>query len=310
MEWEVGSMSEVGTLKCPSCGQMTEAEGFCKFCGAPLKPAPTVKPSVAPPMPPITGPQAPPVAVEAARPQAEPTAPPSLLLPRKPVASVVVIKTLISPSAAREIAEKAKLSLSPQVKRGLFGPRPEELIQVQSVDKGYENFVRCRGVYSIRYLKSNAYSNRVDENVVEVLCGNASFKPVDRVVKIEVDERKLYRREATILYDKDGDELKIEVIPQVEVEGQPSSILSEAKIDVKRFGRLEETVFSMATNVLRLRICDVPDEVGRIEEERMDIPEFAHVFVPVYRATVRHVKTNETMALRIDGVTGKAQAVT
>ncbi len=191
----------------------------------------------------------------------------------------------------------------------MFGPRPEELIQVQSVDKSYENFIRVHGVYSIRYVKSNAYPVQIDANVVEVMCGGTSFKPVDRVVKVEVDERKVYKSELTIVYDNHGDERKLDLIPAAETEGQPASILSEAKIDIKRFGRLEETVFSMATNVLKLRICQVPDEVSRIEEERLDMPEFAHVFVPSYKATIRHVKTNETRVLQIDGATGKTQII-
>jgi len=114
----------------------------------------------------------------------------------------------------------------------------------------------------------------------------------------------------TLVYNGHADETRPDVIPTADIEENPPSILSEAKIDLKRFGRLEDTVFSLATNVLKLRICEVPDEVGRIEEQKLEMTEFAHIFVPVYMATLRHVKTNETRTLRVDGVTGAAQAIT
>jgi len=232
---------------------------------------------------------------------------PSLILPTKPTASVVVLKTPVAQTSAKEIAEKAKLSLFPTLRRSILGPKPEELIQLQSIEKRYENFIRVHGVYSVRYVKGNVYPTQVEANVIEVMCGTASFKPIDRMVNIEVEERKVYKNELTLVYTGQASETKLEVIPAVDSEESPSSVLSGAKIDVKRFGRLEETVFSLATNVLKLRICEVPDEVGRIEEERLDLTEFTHVFVPAYSATFKQVKTNETKTLGIDGVTGKTQ---
>ena len=89
----------------------------------------------------------------------------SIVLPTKPRASIIVLKPHITLEAAKQSAETNKLPLFPSVKKTLFGPKPEEIIQLQTIEKIYQNFVRVQGVYLVRYLKKNTYTIQVDTNV-------------------------------------------------------------------------------------------------------------------------------------------------
>lgn len=228
----------------------------------------------------------------------------SLVFPTRPRASILVLKPRITLEAAKQSAEAGKLPLFPTVKKSLFGPKPEEIIQVQAVEKDYQDYIRVRGFYSVKYIKRNTYMIQVDANVTEVTCGNASFKPADKTVKFEVDERKIYSNEMTLLYNADAKQAKPEIIPQADAEENPFLALSEAKIDVKQFDSLEETVFNNAIDVLKLLLCRTSDQMDKSEEERLDLREFTHIFIPHYKTTIKNVKTGEAKSITIDGMTG------
>lgn len=279
-------MSEPAKVKCPSCGGMTRTDKFCMLCGAPLPAAPT------------------------------PTVPGMPEVQQKSERKSIAFKAAVTPEAVQGAVEKIKVSLFAEPAKkpgipgiggigGLFGPKPEQLIVVQKIEKAYETYVRIHAQYSVEYYKKNFYEARVEPNVVEVVSGNMSYTPSDGLVKIEADERKVYQNEGTAVFDKSANEVKPEVIPAGSPEESPQAVLSAAGVDLGKIKRLEDTVLSLALNVFKFRICQAPDEISRIRTETLAITEFSTFFAPVYRAMVAHQKTGETRVVVIDGITGQ-----
>jgi hypothetical protein len=228
----------------------------------------------------------------------------------------IAFKAAVTQEAVQGAVEKIKVSLFAESAKkpvvpgigGLFGPKPEQLIVVQKIEKAYETYVRIHVQYSVEYYKKNFYEARVEPNVVEVTSGNMSYTPVDGLVKIEADEKKVYQSEGTAVFDKSANEVKPEVIPAGSPEESPQAVLSAAGVDLGKIKRLEDIVLSIALNVFKFRICHAPDEISRVSTETLSITEFSTFFAPVYRATVAHQKTGETKVVAIDGITGQMAA--
>jgi len=228
----------------------------------------------------------------------------------------IIYKPAITPESASGAVEKIKLSLFAEPTKksgvpgisgigGLFGPRPEQLITVQKVEKIFETYVRIHAQYSVEYYKKSSYAAQVEPNVVEVICGNVSYTPSGGMVKIEADERKVYQNEGTVVFDKSANEVKPEVIPTGIPEENPQAVLVTAGIDSGRIKRLEDAVLSLALNVFKFRICQSPDEISRTKTESLAITEFSTFHTPFYLVTVAHQKTGESRIVQIDGVTGQ-----
>lgn len=251
---------------------------------------------------------------------------PAITIPRMPEIQqkyerkAIVNKAVVTPDVARGSVEKIKLSLfaepakkpgSPirgvagDLLEGLLGPKPEQLITVQKVDKTYETYVRIHAQYSVEYYKKSSYEAQVEPNVIEVISGNVSYAPADGRVRIEAEERKIYQNEGTTVFDKSANEVKPEVIPTAAPEENPEAALTAAAVDSGRIKRLEDTVLSLALNVFKFRICQPPDEISRMKTESLAITEFSTFHTPIYQVTVAHTKTGETRVVQIDGVTGQ-----
>ena len=220
---------------------------------------------------------------------------------------LIVYKTIVDPTVVKIAGEKLKNKLF--VRFGFLRPKPEE-IQFVSVGKYYEPYIVVNGKYIIDYYRKSAYVVNVDEKVQEVILFNQKIKPKPskkpsakgyKAIKLEGEERLLYKGNASLILDKTGREVPLKQLPSAPSEEQPKKMLVELGENAKKL----EIASDADVGILRSKIVKKPTDIERIVQELFEVTERAVIYTPIYKVLFQNVKTGEVKALEFDGVTSK-----
>ncbi|MFB0522937.1 MAG: hypothetical protein ACETV1_04140 [Candidatus Bathyarchaeia archaeon] len=220
---------------------------------------------------------------------------------------LIVYKTIVDPTVVKIAGEKLKNKLF--VRFGFLRPKPEE-IQFVSVGKYYEPYIVVNGKYIIDYYRKSAYTVNVDEKVQEVILFNQKIKPKPakkpsakgyKAIKLEGEERLLYKGNASLILDKTGREVPLKQLPSAPSEEHPKKMLVELGEDAKKL----EIASDADVGILRSKIVKKPTDIERIVQELFEVTERAVIYTPIYKVLFQNVKTGEVKALEFDGVTSK-----
>jgi hypothetical protein len=217
--------------------------------------------------------------------------------------STVVYETRIESTVIETIGEKLKAQLFTRF--GFMKPKPGE-IQLVSIDKYYEPYVKISGRYMIDYYRKCAYSVKVESKVQEVILTNQKYKPNQpadsqakdcSVIKLQGEERLTTEVKASLIMDKFGQEVSPRELPSAPSEREPEEIL--AALGVK------EIAPEADLDVIRSKILTRPRDINRLVTELFEVDERAIIYTPRFRALYTNVKTGETKAIEFDGVTAQ-----
>ena len=220
---------------------------------------------------------------------------------------LIVYKTIVDPTVVKIAGEKLKNKLF--VRFGFLKPKPEE-IQFVSVGKYYEPYIVVNGKYIIDYYRKSAYMVNVDEKVQEVILFNQKIKPKAakkpsakgyKAIKLEGEERLLYKGKASLILDKTGREVSLKQLPSAPSEEHPKKMLVELGENAKKL----EIASDADVGILRSKIVKKPTDIERIVRELFEVTERAVIYTPIYKVLFQNVKTGEVKALEFDGVTSK-----
>jgi len=224
---------------------------------------------------------------------------------------IIVYKSRIDIKAVRATAEKMKTQLFRKLV--FLKPKPEE-VQVVSINKYFEPYVFVDGEYNIDYSKNWIHNIQVDETMQELTIFGDKVRPKSLKGHLEIPCKILqlngvgrFKREAKahIIFDKQWREVGLEQLPFVPFEEQPEKILSN--ID-QEFGNAEMAA-EKEVEILKSRIVQRPSEILCIHKELFKVSERAVIYKPMYKVTVRNVKTKKEIAMIIDAITGKTTSV-
>ena len=220
---------------------------------------------------------------------------------------IIVYKSRVDIRAVRATAEKMKTKL---FRKFVFlKPKPEE-VQVVSINKYFEPYVVVDGEYNIDYSKNWIHNIQVDETMQELTIFGEKVRPKSLKGHLQIPCKILqltgegrFKREvkAHIIFDKQWREVGLEQLPFIPFEEQPEKILS--KLDQKF--RNAEMDTEKEVEILKSRIVRRPSEILCIHNELFKVSERALIYKPMYKITVRNVKTQKETTMIIDAITGK-----
>lgn len=214
----------------------------------------------------------------------------------------IVYETRIDPTVIKVTAEKLKDQLFARF--GFLKPKPEE-IQLISIDKYYEPYMLISGKYAIDYYRKCAYTIQIDNEVIEVILLSQKFEPGhtadsqmrDRnTIELEGEERLKNEAKASLVLDRNGQEVPLERLPSAPSERNPKKILAA-------FGT-EEIAHDADLDIIRSRIVQRPKYISRLVNELFEVEERVVIYTPRFRVLYRNVKSNEEKIAEFDGVTG------
>jgi hypothetical protein len=224
---------------------------------------------------------------------------------------IIVYKPRIDIKAVRATGEKMKTQL---FRKFVFmKPKPEE-VQLVSINRYFEPYVVVDGEYSIDYSKNWVHNIQVDDTMQELTLFGEKVRPKTLRGNLQIPCKILqltgkgrFKREAKahIIFDKQWREVGLEQLPFVPFEEQPEKILSN--ID-QEFGNAEMAA-EKEVDILKSRIVRRPSEILCIHNELFKVSERALIYKPMYKVTVRNVKTQKEIAMIIDAITGKTASV-
>jgi hypothetical protein len=220
---------------------------------------------------------------------------------------IIVYKSRIDIKAVRATAEKMKVQLFRKLV--FMKPKPEE-VQIVSISKYFEPYVVVDGEYSIDYSKNWVHNIQVDETMQELTIFGEKVRPKSLKGHLGIPCKILqlngvgrFKREvkAHIIFDKQWREVGLEQLPFLPFEEQPEKILSNLD---QEFGNAEMPT-KKEVEVLKSRIVQRPPEILYIHSELFKVSECAVIYKPMYKITVRNVKTKKEATMIIDAITGK-----
>lgn len=224
---------------------------------------------------------------------------------------VIVYKSHIDPKGVREIAEKTKTQLFR--KFVLMKPRPDE-VQIVSIEKYFEPYVVVDGEYCIEYSKKWTRNIQVDDTMQELTFFGIKIKTTSlkdhlktpcKIVKINGEGRYKFESKAHLIFDSQWREVGFEELPFVPFEEQPETVLNTVDQNSGKHmmsGRKE-------VEILKSRIVRRPTEILTVYHEMFEVSERVLVYKPMYKVKVQNTKTQKTITLIIDAITGKTSSV-
>jgi hypothetical protein len=224
---------------------------------------------------------------------------------------IIVYKSRIDIKAVRATAEKMKTQLFRKLV--FMKPKPEE-VQVVSINKYFELYVVVDGEYNIDYSKNWIHNIQVDEKMQELAIFGEKVRPKSlkghlgipcKILQLNGVGRFKREAKAHIIFDKQWREVGLEQLPFLPFEEQPEKILSNLD---QEFGNAEMAA-EKEVEILKSRIVQRPSEILCIHKELFNVSERAIIYKPMYKVTVRNVKTKKEIAMIIDAITGKTTSV-
>jgi hypothetical protein len=220
----------------------------------------------------------------------------------------IVYRTLVDESTVKLLGEKEKSKLF--AKMGFLKPKNED-IQLESLEKSYDPFFIVNGTYSIDYYRKQVYKLDVGEDVSELVifgqvlkpkaAGSSKFRGKAKEVELEVEQRIVKGNSAYIVLDRKGREVEVEKFPTAPAEEKPKKALAEVGERVWEF----EVSPEEAIEIVRSKVVNRPEDLGRIANELFEVSECNIVYVPVYQAMYKNVNTWEEKTLLVNAVTSE-----
>ena len=220
---------------------------------------------------------------------------------------IIVYKPRIDIKTVRATAEKMKTQL---FRKFVFmKPKPEE-VQLVSINRYFEPYVVVDGEYSIDYSKNWVHNIQVDDTMQELTLFGEKVRPKTlrgnlqipcKILQLTGEGRFKLEAKAHIIFDKQWREVGLEQLPFVPFEEQPEKILSNVD---QEFGNAEMAA-EKEVEILKSRIVRRPSEILCIHNELFKVSERAVIYKPMYKVTVRNVKTEKETTMIIDAITGK-----
>ena len=223
---------------------------------------------------------------------------------------IFVYKPRIDIKAVRATAEKMKTHLFRKLV--FMKPKPEE-VQLVSINRYFEPYVVVDGEYSIDYSKNWVHNIQVDDTMQELTLFGEKVQPKTlrgnlqipcKILQLSGEGRFKLEAKAHIIFDKQWREVGLEQLPFVPFEEQPEKILSNLN---QEFGNAEMAT-EKEVEILKSRIVQRPSDILCIHNELFKVSERAVIYKPMYKVTVRNVKTKKEIALVIDAITGKTKS--
>lgn len=216
----------------------------------------------------------------------------------------IVYKTHVDPSTAKLICEREKGKLFAVM--GFLRPKPED-VQLESLKKCYDPFITINGRYLIDYYRKRIYKLDVEGDVSELVIFNQVLKPKmptklrikGREVELEAEQRIINDTSAYIVLDKKGQKVVLEKFTTAPAEVEPTKVLAEAG---ERVWGLEISP-DKAIEIFRSNVIKRPTDAERINRELFEVSECNLVYVPIYLATYKNVKTEDIKVIMVNGVT-------
>jgi hypothetical protein len=215
----------------------------------------------------------------------------------------IVYETLVDPVAVKIAAENLKDQLFP--KYGLFKTKPED-VKVVSVAKYYKPYIIVSGEYTIHYYRKRVCTVKVADDVSEVLIGIDKFKPkqvadsygkVKREIELRGEERVKKKVKASLVLDENGRDVSLKGLPSAPSERNAEEVLAKSCT--------KKVPAEWDLNVLRTRIFKRPTDVSWIANELFEVNERVVIYVPIFKALFRKVKTGQEKTCEFGGLTGK-----
>jgi hypothetical protein len=217
--------------------------------------------------------------------------------------STIVQETRIESTVIESIGEKIKTQLFTKFK--LMKPRAEE-IQLISIDKYYEPYLKISGKYVIDYYRKCTYRINVDNNVQEVILSNQKYKPNQQtdpsakdscIIKLQGEERLATETKVSLILDRFGQEVSPRELPSTPPERNPKEILAALGI--------RELASSFDLDLIRSKIYKRPKDISRLVNELFEVNERAIIYTPRFRVQYTNLRTGEGKAIEIDGITAQ-----
>jgi hypothetical protein len=215
----------------------------------------------------------------------------------------IVYETLIDPAVIRISAENLKDELF--TRYVFFKALPNE-VNVVSVDRFYEPFIKVSGRYSINYYRRRVLTINVENNVSELVFPFArcqatqladSFGKMRNAVALEGEEKLRNETSASLALDASGRDTSLKQLPSAPSERNPGEVLSQFCV--------KEVPRELEVSVLRNRIQKRPADASWVANEVFEVSERLVVYAPRYRAVFKHAKSGKERVAEFDGVTGK-----
>ena len=220
----------------------------------------------------------------------------------------IVYRTLVDESTVKLLGEREKSKLFS--KMGFLKPKNED-IQLESLEKSYDPFFIVNGTYSIDYYRKHVYKLDVGEDVSELVifgqvlkpkaASSSKFRGKGKEVELEAEQRITKRNSAYIVLDRKAREVEVEKFPTAPAEENPKKALAEVGERVWEF----EVSPEEAIEIVRSKVVNRPEDLGRIANELFEVSECNIVYVPVYQAMYKNVNTWEEKTLLVNAVTSR-----
>lgn len=221
----------------------------------------------------------------------------------------IVYKSHIDQKVVRIIADKMKTDL---FRKLVFKkPKPEE-VQIISIDKYFEPYVIVEGEYFIEYSKKWSQNVQVHETMLELTCYGERIKPLSlkdtlgtscKIVKLIGEGRYRFESKTHLIFDSKWREVGLEKLPLVPFEDQPEKILRMTGQDCEN----NTMAIGKEIEILRSRIVCKPENILCVHDELFKVSDRALIYKPMYKVTVKNLKTKKEIAIIIDAITGKTK---
>ncbi|MCJ7721889.1 hypothetical protein MUO98_05750, partial [Candidatus Bathyarchaeota archaeon] len=190
-------------------------------------------------------------------------------------------------------------------------PKPEE-IQIVSIDKFFEPYVVVDGEYSIDYSKNWSHNIQVDETMQDLAFCGEKITPVSlkdhlatpcKIVTLAGVGRFKCEAKARLIFDCQWREVGLEQLPFVPFEEQPEKILDTVDPNPESASVSEEK----EVEILKSRLVQRPSDILSIHKELFSVFDRALIYKPMYKVTVKNIKTKKEATIVIDAITGKTK---
>ena len=222
---------------------------------------------------------------------------------------IIVYKSCVDPKEVRATAEKMKTKLFSKLV--FMKPKPEE-IQIVSIDNYFEPYVVVDGEYSIDYSKRWSHNIQVDETMQELTFCGEKILPVSlkdhlatpcKIVTLAGVGRFKSEAKARLIFDCQWREVGLEQLPFVPFEEQPEKILDTVDPNPESASVSEEK----EVEILKSRLVQRPSDILSIHKELFSVFDRALIYKPMYKVTVKNIKTKKEATIVIDAITGKTK---
>ena len=222
---------------------------------------------------------------------------------------IIVYKSCVDPKEVRATAEKMKTKLFSKLV--FMKPKPEE-IQIVSIDKFFEPYVVVDGEYSIDYSKNWSHNIQVDETMQDLAFCGEKITPVSlkdhlatpcKIVTLAGVGRFKSEAKARLIFDCQWREVGLEQLPFVPFEEQPEKILDTVDPNPESASVSEEK----EVEILKSRLVQRPSDILSIHKELFSVFDRALIYKPMYKVTVKNIKTKKEATIIIDAITGKTK---